>query len=82
MLINFFEDGNDKKQCERMCYEVGCSYLSFVYEPIFDQISNRIHLVPKTCKLYNSTVTLEIKASPKVPSNEILCQSKIPGMIP
>ena len=81
MLVNFFDDGYDEKECTRVCYEVGCSYLSFVYGPMFDQISNRIHLVPKTCKLYNSSATLEGKASSKIPSNEILCQSVIPGMI-
>lgn len=79
--INFYEDGYDIEECTRVCYELGCSHLSFIYEPIFHQISNRIHLIPKKCKLYNGTVTLTPKVSSDLLKNEILCESTIPGTI-
>ena len=79
--IDFFEDGYDIEECTRVCYDLGCSYLSFVYEPIFHQISNRLHLIPKKCNLYNGTVTLTPKVSSDLLKNEIFCKSTIPGTI-
>ena len=70
------DDGYSVKDCELTCYDRGCSYLSYVYEPVYDQDSNRLHLAPKKCKLYNGTVT--VQASDER-TNEIVCESNFQG---
>ena len=78
VLINY-DDGFDTDDCKTRCYDLGCSYISFVYESTFHQISDRLHLIPKKCKLYNETVTLTAKRTTKVTHKEILCKSTFEG---
>ena len=70
------KDGYSVKDCERKCYEVGCSYLSYVYEQAYAQKLNRLHLIPKQCKLFNGTVTIDYS---DVRTNEIICNSNFQG---
>ena len=78
VLINY-DDGFDTDDCTKRCYELGCSYISFVYKSTFHQNSDRLHLIPKQCKLYNETATLEVKRTTKVAYKEILCKSTFEG---
>ena len=69
-------DGYSVKDCELLCYDKGCSYLSYVYEPVYHQQSNRLHFAPKKCKLYNGTVIVQ---ESDVRTNEIVCRSNFQG---
>ena len=71
-----FEDGYSEQDCNNKCYEYGCSYVSYVYEPRFDQNSNRLHLARNKCKLYNGTVSLSEQIERM---DEIVCKTNIKG---
>ena len=75
-ILMEFKDGYSEQDCENKCYEFGCSYVSYVYEPIFDQNSNRLHLARNKCKLYNGTVSLSYQIERP---DEIACQTIIKG---
>ena len=75
-ILMDLNDGYSIKDCEKKCYELGCSYLSYVYERAYAQKLNRLHLVPKKCKFYNGTVT---KTLSDVRTNEIICKSNFQG---
>ena len=79
VLIDY-DDGFDTEDCKTRCYELGCSYISFVYESTFHQYSDRLHLIPKKCKLYNETVPLREKITTKGTQKEILCKSTFEGI--